>query len=52
MGYVNTKVLGGGVEAWKKAGYPLIPAKGKLSRLFLLRGGGSNVDYFCGGSKA
>jgi len=23
MGYTNVKVLGGGVEGWKKAGYPL-----------------------------
>jgi rhodanese-related sulfurtransferase len=26
QGYKNTKVLGGGVEAWKKAGYPLAAA--------------------------
>jgi len=23
-GYTDIKVLGGGVEAWKKAGYPLV----------------------------
>jgi len=24
MGFKNVKCLGGGVEAWKKAGYPLV----------------------------
>jgi len=24
MGYSNIKVLGGGVEAWKKAGYKIV----------------------------
>jgi len=24
MGYVNVKALGGGVEAWKKAGYKVV----------------------------
>jgi len=24
MGYKNVKCLAGGVEAWKKAGYPMI----------------------------
>jgi len=24
MGYKNVKCLGGGVEAWRKAGYPLV----------------------------
>jgi 3-mercaptopyruvate sulfurtransferase SseA len=27
MGYKNAKALGGGVEAWKKAGYPLTEDK-------------------------
>jgi len=24
MGYINVKALGGGVEAWKKAGYKVV----------------------------
>jgi len=24
MGYTNVKALGGGVEAWKKAGYKIV----------------------------
>jgi rhodanese-related sulfurtransferase len=27
MGYQNVKCLAGGVEAWKKAGFPLVEAK-------------------------
>jgi rhodanese-related sulfurtransferase len=27
MGYKNVKCLAGGVEAWRKAGYPLIEEK-------------------------
>jgi len=27
MGYENAKALLGGVEAWKKAGYPIIEEK-------------------------
>jgi len=27
MGYKNVKCLAGGVEAWRKAGYPLIGEK-------------------------
>jgi len=27
MGYKNAKALLGGVEAWKKAGYPIIEEK-------------------------
>jgi len=27
MGYKNTKALLGGVEAWKKAGFPIIEEK-------------------------
>jgi len=27
MGYENTKALRGGVEAWKKAGYPIVEEK-------------------------
>jgi rhodanese-related sulfurtransferase len=27
MGYQNVKCLAGGVEAWKKVGFPLVEAK-------------------------
>jgi rhodanese-related sulfurtransferase len=27
MGYQNVKCLAGGVEAWKKAGFPLVEAR-------------------------
>jgi len=27
MGYQNVKCLAGGVEAWKKAGFPLVEAQ-------------------------
>jgi len=27
MGYQNVKCLAGGVEAWKKAGFPVVEAK-------------------------
>jgi rhodanese-related sulfurtransferase len=27
MGYQNVKCLAGGVEAWKKAGFPLVEVK-------------------------
>jgi len=27
MGYKNAMALGGGVEAWKKAGYPIVEEK-------------------------
>jgi len=27
MGYKNAMALGGGVEAWKKAGYPVVQEK-------------------------
>lgn len=27
MGYKNAKALGGGIEAWKKAGYPIVNSK-------------------------
>jgi len=35
MGFKNVRCLAGGVEAWKKAGYPLIESLSKFSNDFM-----------------